>query len=43
MTFTPEKGGEPQTMEVYKFKDSGVMMGMYNTDSSITDFAHSSF
>ncbi len=28
--------------EVYHFQEPGVAMGMYNLDSSITDFAHSS-
>lgn len=30
-------------MTVYDFKSPGVLMGMYNTDESITGFAHSSF
>lgn len=42
MTFTPENG-EPQTWEVFDFKDDGVAMSMYNTDESIEGFAHSSF
>ncbi|WP_128331696.1 isocitrate dehydrogenase (NADP(+)) [Apibacter sp. HY039] len=42
MTFTPENG-EPQTWDVYDFKDSGVALSMYNTDESIRGFAHSSF
>lgn len=42
MTFTPENG-EPQTWEVFDFKDDGVAMSMYNTDESIQGFAHSSF
>jgi len=32
-----------QTWEVFQFDSPGVAMGMYNTDESITDFAHSSF
>lgn len=28
---------------MYEFKDRGVVMGMYNIDSSIIEFAHSSF
>lgn len=40
--YTP-KGGEPQRHTVFDFKDGGVTMGMYNTDESIRDFAHSSF
>uniref|UniRef100_A0A7S3CVG8 Isocitrate dehydrogenase [NADP] n=1 Tax=Strombidium rassoulzadegani TaxID=1082188 RepID=A0A7S3CVG8_9SPIT len=43
LVFTPEDGGEKQTYEVYQFKGKGVMMSMYNTDESITDFAHASF
>ena len=40
----PEDGGEKQTMEVFNFKNGGgVMMGMYNTDESISGFAHASF
>lgn len=30
-------------MEVFDFKDGGVLMGMYNTDESIRSFAHSCF
>jgi len=41
MTYTPT-GGEAKTYEVYNFKAGGVAMAMYNTDESITDFAHSS-
>lgn len=43
MIYKPADGGEPVTMEVYEFKGSGVMMGMYNTDESIQGFAHASF
>ncbi|XP_068602135.1 isocitrate dehydrogenase [NADP] cytoplasmic [Brachionichthys hirsutus] len=43
MTYTPVEG-ESLTFLIHDFKDSsGVAMGMYNTDSSIRDFAHSSF
>lgn len=42
ITFTPE-GGEEQKHEVYDFTGDGVAMGMYNTDESIRDFAHSCF
>ena len=42
MTFTPEDGSEPEVMEVYKFKDAGVMLSMYNTDESIYGFARAS-
>eukprot|EP01090_Pellita_catalonica_P006419 TRINITY_DN1663_c0_g1_i1.p1 TRINITY_DN1663_c0_g1~~TRINITY_DN1663_c0_g1_i1.p1 ORF type:complete len:455 (+),score=87.74 TRINITY_DN1663_c0_g1_i1:55-1365(+) len=41
MTFTPEDGSEGQKYEVFKFPGGGVAMGMYNTDESIRDFAHS--
>ncbi|XP_043548973.1 isocitrate dehydrogenase [NADP] cytoplasmic [Chiloscyllium punctatum] len=41
--YTPVHG-EPVTYCVHNFKDGGgVALGMYNTDSSIRDFAHSSF
>jgi len=40
--FTPT-GGEAKTYEVYNYKAGGVALAMYNTDESITDFAHSSF
>ena len=43
MVFTPADGGEKQTFEVFNFPGGGVMMGMYNTDESITDFAHACF
>ncbi|ORX97718.1 mitochondrial isocitrate dehydrogenase 2 [Basidiobolus meristosporus CBS 931.73] len=44
MTFTPEDSTQqPQKWVVYDFKGSGVGMGMYNNDESITGFAHSSF
>lgn len=39
MTFTPSDGSEPQSFEVFKAPGSGVAMGMYNLDASITDFA----
>jgi len=42
LVYTPT-GGEAKTLEVYNFKAGGVAMSMYNTDESITDFAHSSF
>ncbi|XP_073836754.1 isocitrate dehydrogenase [NADP] cytoplasmic isoform X2 [Musca autumnalis] len=43
MTFTPANGGEPIKYEVHDYKGAGVAMGMFNTDDSIVDFAHSSF
>jgi len=44
MVITPGDGGQPQRLEVFKFdKSGGVALSMYNTDESITSFAHSSF
>ncbi|CAG0891214.1 unnamed protein product, partial [Darwinula stevensoni] len=43
LVYSPE-GGSPQHYEIFNFKGGGgVVMGMYNTDKSIQDFAHSSF
>ena len=43
LIYTPEDGGEVTKFTVHEFTDGGgVTMGMYNTDKSITDFAHSS-
>lgn len=41
--FTPEDGSEEKSFEVYNFKGSGILMGMYNTDDSIEAFAHACF
>lgn len=43
LVFKPEDGSEPVKYDVYDFKAAGVALAMYNTDSSITDFAESSF
>ncbi|KAG6841977.1 hypothetical protein C0991_004468 [Blastosporella zonata] len=43
LVYTPTDGSAPTTMNVYDFKGRGVAMSMYNTDESITGFAHSSF
>ncbi|XP_069589858.1 isocitrate dehydrogenase [NADP] cytoplasmic [Ranitomeya imitator] len=44
ISFTPKDGGEPIKYVVHNFEDcGGVALGMYNTDQSIRDFAHSSF
>jgi len=43
MVFTPKKGGEKKVYQVFDFPGGGVGMGMYNTDESITGFAHSCF
>jgi len=42
MTFTPQDGSEPSIFEVFNAPGDGVAMGMYNLDSSITDFARAS-
>ena len=43
VVFEPEDGGEPVEYEVNRFDGPGVGMGMYNTDSSIYDFARACF
>lgn len=43
ISFTPDDGSAPQKFEVFKFPAGGVAMGMYNTDDSITAFAHACF
>lgn len=43
ITFQPEDGRPAETYEVHDFDSSGVAMAMYNTDESITSFAHASF
>ncbi|KAJ7611802.1 hypothetical protein FB45DRAFT_1119265 [Roridomyces roridus] len=43
MVYTPADGSPATTMNVYDFVGKGVAMSMYNTDESITGFAHSSF
>lgn len=43
MVFEPENGGEPSEWEVNQFEGPGIGMGMFNTDLSITDFAHACF
>ncbi|EPT03199.1 hypothetical protein FOMPIDRAFT_1022528 [Fomitopsis schrenkii] len=43
LVFTPSDGSKPSILDVYDFKGKGVAMSMYNTDDSITGFAHSSF
>jgi isocitrate dehydrogenase len=43
MKFIPADGGEAETHCVYDFAGPGIMMGMYNTDASILDFAKSCF
>ncbi|KAL1891577.1 NADP-dependent isocitrate dehydrogenase [Ceratocystis pirilliformis] len=44
MTFTPADGSAPTSIDVFSFKNGGgVAQTQYNTDESITGFAHSSF
>ncbi|KAG2470817.1 IDHP dehydrogenase, partial [Polypterus senegalus] len=43
MVFTPKDGSTPEQWEVFDFPGGGCGMGMYNTDESITGFAHSCF
>ncbi|THU91986.1 isocitrate dehydrogenase, partial [Dendrothele bispora CBS 962.96] len=43
LVYTPEDGSKPTTLNAYDFQGPGVAMSMYNTDESITGFAHSSF
>ena len=43
LKFIPADGSEEKTYEVFNFKAPGVVMGMYNTDESITEFAHACF
>ena len=42
MTFTPSDGGDPTEIDVFDFPGGGVLMGMYNLDESIRDFARAS-
>ncbi|KAF8209298.1 hypothetical protein K438DRAFT_1904108 [Mycena galopus ATCC 62051] len=43
LVYTPTDGTPATTLNVYDFVGRGVAMAMYNTDESITGFAHSSF
>ncbi len=44
LTYTPADGSPATEVEVVNFKDTGgVTLAMYNTDESITGFAHSCF
>jgi isocitrate dehydrogenase len=43
MVFTPAKGGEPERIKVYDFQGPGVAQTQYNTEESISGFAHASF
>ena len=43
LTFQPEGGGAPETLDVFDFKGPGITMGMHNTKASIDGFARASF
>jgi len=43
LNFEPSDGSPKQEHVVFNFKGPGVALSMYNTDESITDFAHSCF
>lgn len=43
ISFTPADGRAVETYNVHDFDSSGVAMAMYNTDESITGFAHACF
>ncbi|EEH18891.2 isocitrate dehydrogenase [NADP], mitochondrial [Paracoccidioides brasiliensis Pb03] len=42
LVYTP-KGGQPERIKVFDFEGGGVAMSQYNTDDSISGFAHASF
>jgi isocitrate dehydrogenase len=42
ITYTPDDGSAPMEMQIAKFENGGVAMGMYNFDDSIRDFARAS-
>ena len=41
--FVPEDGSDETSFDVFNFPGGGVLMGMYNTDASIIEFAHACF
>jgi isocitrate dehydrogenase len=44
LKYAPADGAPPTEVEVFNFTSSGgVSLAMYNTDESITGFAHSCF
>lgn len=43
ISFTPENGDDVQNYEVHNFEGDGIAMAMFNTDESISGFAHSCF
>ncbi|KAL4937561.1 hypothetical protein BDV06DRAFT_202634 [Aspergillus oleicola] len=42
LVYTPE-GGQPESIKVYDFQGGGITQTQYNTDESISGFAHASF
>lgn len=43
LKFVPQDGSETTELEVFQYKAGGVGLAMFNTDESITAFAHSCF
>jgi len=43
LVYTSDDGKEVKKVNINNFSSSGIVLGMFNTDQSITDFAHSSF
>lgn len=43
LVYHPADGSDITTLNVYDYKNSGIALAMYNTDDSISGFAHSSF
>ncbi|CAL9701963.1 unnamed protein product [Knipowitschia caucasica] len=43
IVFSPADGSQPKEWDVFNFSSGGCGMGMYNTDDSISGFAHSCF
>lgn len=43
LLYTPANGGEPEKIKVYDFAGPGIAQMQYNTDESISGFAHASF
>ena len=43
ITYQPDDGSQPMEFDIANFTGGGVVMGMYNYDDSIRDFARASF
>lgn len=43
MNFVPDDGSDPIELDIFKFPEAGIALGMYNLDKSIRDFAQSCF